>query len=549
MKKQLLLLLLLLFVVSSFAQNENPISWQLGLDENYPVITLPALDLAKIIAEDSINDQDKTQPWRYGVKRTLSLNVFENAEVINLANGTKIWRIAIQSKDAINLSINFDEFLLPDQSRLQFYNDSKTDNSKVFDASANRVSNTLGSWIIDGDTVIIEYFQPSSVVQMPKLHLSSIIHGYRMGKVRQFIEGGRGIEDSGDCNYDVNCSVGSDFEDKKHMVKKAVALLNLGNGKLCSAVLINNTNEDKRPFLLTANHCLEGSNPQLWSVRFNWMSPSPICGEVGVSENIQTNFTMSGAQLRASNAISDFALVELYNPIPNSWDVVFAGWDRTDEVPQYQVGIHHPNGDIMKICRDNDPLVKEIADGTDVWLIKGASAGNGNGWDLGVTETGSSGSPLFSDKGHIIGQLYAGWSACEGTENNGEFDLYGRFATSWSSGNTEGSSVRFWLDPNGSEVTKIESLQNALSIGEFEIQTQLLVYPNPADDVLNIINTQFPNLTFSLFDTLGKQIASGNLFNSENRLIMSNYDEGIYFLQLIDGDSNQSIVKKIVIRH
>jgi len=548
-KKQILSFLLFLFVTSSIAQDGNPLSWQLGLNDDYPVISLPALDLNQIIAEDNINDLDKTQPWRYGVERPISLNIFEDAQLITLANGSKIWRVAIQSQNAINLSINFDDFLLPNQSRLQFFNLAKTDNSRVYDASANRISNTLGSWIIDGDTVIIEYFQPSGVVQAPKLHLSSIIHGYRMGRVRQFVQGQRGIEDSGDCNYDVNCSVGSDFEGKKDMVKKAVALLNLGNGKLCSAALINNTNQDKKPFLLTANHCLEGSNPQFWSVRFNWMSPSPICGEEGVSEDIQTNFTMSGAQLRANNERSDFALVELYNPIPNSWDVVFAGWDRTDEAPDYQVGIHHPNGDIMKICRDDDPLVKELADGTDVWLIKGASAGNGNGWDLGVTESGSSGSPLFSNKGHIIGQLYAGWSACEGTENNGEFDLYGRFATSWDGGNDPESSLSYWLDPIGSESFRIESLQNALSIGEFEIETQLLIYPNPADDILNIMNTQFPNLTYSLFDTLGKEVSSGNLFNSENRLIMSNYDEGIYFLHLLDGDSNQSIVKKIVIRH
>lgn len=533
----------------SYAQDSNPLSWQLGLNDDYPVVTLPALDLAQVIAQDSINDLDKSQPWRYGVERSISLNVFDNAQLITLANGSKIWRVAIQSPNAINISFNFDDFLLPSQSRLQFYNISKTDNSRVYDASTNRVSNSLGSWMIDGDTVIIEYFQPNSVVQSPKLRLSSIIHGYRMGKLRQFIQGGRGIEDSGDCNYDVNCSVGSDFQEKKDMVKKAVALLNLGNGKLCSAALVNNVNQDKKPFLLTANHCLEGSNPQLWSVRFNWMSPSPICGEEGVSEDIQTNFTMSGAQLRANNARSDFALVELYNPIPSSWDVVFAGWDRTDEVPEYQVGIHHPSGDIMKICRDDDPLVKEIASDTEVWLMKGASAGNGNGWDIGVTEAGSSGSPLFSNKGYIIGQLYSGWSACEGTENNGEFDLYGRFASSWSLGEDSSTSLRFWLDPSATEAARIESLQNALSIGEFEIETQLLVYPNPVDDVLTVMNTQFPNLTYSLFDTLGKQVSSGNLFNSENRLMMSSFDEGIYFLYLIDGDSNQSIVKKIVVSH
>ena len=130
-------------------------------------------------------------------------------------------------------------------------------------------------------------------------------------RVAQFVAKNKDFNDSGACNYDVNCPIGDDFESHKNIIKKSVALLTLGNGYLCSASMLNNTAGDKKPFLLTANHCLQNSDPTYWSVRFNWMSPSPVCAQEDASVDIQTNFTISGAILRANNALSDFALVEL----------------------------------------------------------------------------------------------------------------------------------------------------------------------------------------------------------------------------------------------
>ena len=54
-------------------------------------------------------------------------------------------------------------------------------------------------------------------------------------------------------------------------------------------------------------------------------------------------------------------------------------------------------------------------------------------WDEGVTEPGSSGSPLFDQNGRIIGQLYGGSAACQGTSANG-YDYYGRLGVSWGLG-------------------------------------------------------------------------------------------------------------------
>ncbi len=549
MKKVLLYFFLFFITLAVFpqeGQNNLPVSWEHDLRAVSP-IELPRLDLELIHQQDAINDRDKSMPWRYGIERDIAIDVQELGTLTVLPNGDKVWQLAIRSPEAINLSINFEKFYLPGGAKLHFFSDDRSDVSRAYTQDSNTPNMRLGAWFVEGEIIWIEYFQPKNVTEDANLLVEGLIHGYRMGKVNSYVDGTRGINDSGDCNYDVNCPIGADFDEKKDLVKKAVALLNLGNGFLCSAVLMNNTARDKTPYLLTGNHCLENSDPGLWSVRFNWVSPNPVCGTEGDSGDIQTNFTMSGAQLRAKNTLSDFALVELYSEIPGTWDVAFAGWDNTDDLPEYEVGIHHPNGDIMKVCRDDSGAVRENANGTEVWLIKGVSVGNGNGWEIGTTESGSSGSPLFNQDGRVIGQLYAGESFCVGTQNNDDYDIYGRFGVSWNTGAGPASRLLEWLDPLNTGQTTENTMQNILSVQDNELTGQLRIYPNPASSLITVENSRYPNLVYRFYTLTGQMLASGSMSSTMNTINVEPYSRGVYFLHLIDEDSGSDITKKIII--
>ena len=537
-----------LFLVGMPLLGQNPISWDFDIESNSEIIELDALDLELIAQEDALNDLYKDRPWRYGIERSVEIDINTHGVWTSLPDGRgRIWTAGIRSPEAINLSVKFSDILIPEGGRLQMFNANKTDISRSYGASENTPSNKLSSWFVEGDIIWIEYFEAEGVEQITRLNIGSVIHGYRMGKLTQHIDQTRGFNDSGFCNYDVNCPTGDDFRAYKDVLKKSVALLTLGNGYLCSASLLNNTSGDKKPFLLTANHCLQNSDPTFWTVRFNWMSPSPVCAEEIPSVDIQTNFTVSGANLRANNSLSDFALVELVNPIPSSWDIAFAGWDVSDTEPLYEVGIHHPNGDIMKVCRDDDGAVKENANGTQVWLIGGVSAGSGNGWEIGTTESGSSGSPLFNENGKVIGQLYAGQSNCIGLENNNEYDIYGRIGVSWDSGTSPETRLKDWLDPINTGQTTTESLQNILGLPDNQLIGVLEIYPNPATTSITITNTRYPNLIYGFYSATGQQLMGGNLSNTNNVMNIEYYAKGIYFLHLTDEDTNQQITKKIII--
>jgi hypothetical protein len=204
--------------------------------------------------------------------------------------------------------------------------------------------------------------------------------------------------------------------------------------------MVNNTLQDETPYFLTANHCL--GNPTNWVYYFNHETEG-CTGSTGPQDQ-----SVSGGTLKASNGGSDFALVELSENVPSSYNVYFSGWDNTDvQSVTSAVSIHHPSGDLKKICFENDAPYHNSAGGAAVWYI--------DQWELGVTEPGSSGSPLFDQNGRIIGQLYGGAAACAGTVNNGAFDYYGRFGVSWD-GASASSRLHDWLDPNGSGATTVD---------------------------------------------------------------------------------------------
>ena len=425
-------------VYSQVTNSGEPFSWSIEMDNS--TITqhsLPEFDMQEVKAEDAIND-NLPMPWRFGYMHSVDYGL-NDGEWHTLENGDRIWRLLITSRDALTLNFIFDDFYMPEGGYIYLYNDERTDLLGAYDSSQNQESGILGTWLVDGDTVWIEYYEPQDVAGQGRLHIAKATHGYRNAETYREL---KGLNDSGACNLDVDCSIGEDWEELKEHNKKSVGiLLSFGSG-FCTGALINNVENDGTPYFLTANHCY--SNPSTWAFRFGWISPNPVCASNTNSANGPTDLTISGASLRARDGISDFALVEINQPIPEEWDRVYAGWDRSGIFPDFTVGIHHPAGDIMKVCRDDDQPIQSVWGGGQVWEITTA----GGGWELGVTEGGSSGSPLFNPDGQIIGQLYGGGAACSGTNDNGLYDVYGRFDISWTGGGTPDTRLSDWLDPN-----------------------------------------------------------------------------------------------------
>ena len=530
------LLLFIIFSAHCQVTNEGkPESWRLLAKAKINAVIMPNFDLAALQAEDKINDADKKKAWRYGYEFLVDHNLNNSGNWTTLPNGDRIWRIRYVSAGAKTMNFLFSDYYMPIGAKVYLYNDERTDLLGAYDVAQNNEKRELGTWLISGADIWIEYYEPANVAGQGKLEIFKVVHGYR--SVNTILKSpDDDLNESGMCNYDVDCDMGN-INTMKNINKKAIGLIIVNNSSFCTGALINTTANDGTPYLLTANHCTEGRNVSNWAFRFNWISPDPVCAE---DRNSTTNApayyqTASGAELKAKNTASDFCLLKLTSTLPTQWDIVWAGWSRSQTSPASTFGIHHPSGDIMKACRDYNAPSQDNSNDEFMWVV--------NDWDMGVTEGGSSGSPLFDNNGRIIGQLYGGESECMGTTDNNGFDVYGRFNVSWNYGDSPSTRLRDWLDPlNTDAITMNYKTSNGDPVEEVK---EFKLYPNPSDGIFTV--SVATTSQYSIYSIVGQLISEGQFVQGDNSLDLSAMAGGIYLMAVTDASgktTDHKLVKK-----
>lgn len=397
-------------------------------------------DVEALRAEDALVDGKGIAPWRFGHINSTSYNFNDHGSWVNIQGGGKIWQLRLTSPQAQTINLHFEQTKIPAGNQLFVYNPKKDFILGAF--TQNEVyEGELGTELVPGETVIVEYYvSPENLNDLGSFNITRVVHGYR--SVAEYIEKGFGT--SGNCNMNVACP---DAAPWGNQVNSTVQLVS-GSSGFCTGALINNTANDGKPYVLTANHCY--SNPASWIFRFNWQSAT--CANPSSSPTFQS---LSGAVLRARRTPSDFCLVEITGglvggTVPASYNPYFSGWNRSNTPPTNTFGIHHPDGDIKKISFDDNASSAVQAMGSSEaassWQVV---------WDRNTTtEPASSGSPLFDQNGRIIGQLWGGSASCSNLSGP---DYYGRVYSSWQpSGSNTTNQLKHWLDPNDSGVDYID---------------------------------------------------------------------------------------------
>lgn len=531
--------ILLLFISLGYSQVTNegrPKSWRISDIENVEPVVMKGFDLAALQKEDKANDARKDKPWRYGFEFLLDNNLQNSGKWHTLPNGDRVWRIRYISAGAKTMNFLFSDFYMPKGASVYLYNNDRTDLLGAYDDMQNNEKRVLGTWLVTGEDIWIEYYEPKAVKGQGKLEVFKVVHGYR-NISNELKSPDDDMNQSGACNYDVDCFMDG-VNDVKDISKKAVGLIIVNNSSFCTGALINNTTKDGTPYFLTADHCVIGDVSQ-WAFRFNWISPNPVCAENIASTNNAPNYyqTVSGAVLRARRQETDFSLLEITSEIPQNWDVVFAGWNRSETPVASTFGIHHPSGDIMKVSRDFDSPVIDDSEGTFMWMVED--------WDLGVTEGGSSGSPLFDNNGRIIGQLLGGSSECNGLVTNHGFDVYGRLGVSWNAGSSASTRLKDWLDPNNVNPVTLDYKANKETASlEDVVQDKVKIFPNPSKGMYTInVNT---SAQYSLYGIMGQLVTIGEFAEGDNAIDISTAAVGIYILKVIDNATGKTANFKLV---
>ena len=351
-------------------------------------------------------------------------------------------KFSIVAAGAKSISVNFDQFKLPKGTELYVYSENgEMITGPVMD-NENNENNFWGSWVYKGGMLTVDFKTPTESRTELKLHISSVAYGYKdiyQSKVSNFGA-------SGSCNVNVLCAAGNGWENERNSV---AIILNGSSTALCTGALINNSSNLNIPYLLTANHCFE-ADPNATNWKFTFQAWSATCTP---SQNA-TGTTFNGSTLRARNAASDFCLVELNTPPTVNSCITAAGWSRSSTAATNATSMHHPSGDVMKISVDNNQVTRASYSGTsnNHWKVT---------WDLGVTEGGSSGSPLFDQNHRIVGQLHGGPSGCSAADLS---DFYGSFDRSWTGGGTNSTRLSNWLDPGNNGVMTTNARLAGLTI-------------------------------------------------------------------------------------
>ncbi|MCP4759671.1 MAG: hypothetical protein GY894_08365 [Planctomycetes bacterium] len=402
--------------------------------EIVPTVELPPIDFHAVEIEDIDREAAGMAP-RYAIPHPIAHTPGSDGIWEQLPDGRLNWRLRITSPLAVSINLGFERWELPDSAEMTVATADGRTSLRAFTSMDNKIHGELWTPPVPGDDLLL------SIAVDPKdrhlvesqIALTSINVGYR--GFYDMID----IARSGSCNYDVTCAETAGWEDEI----PCVAAISTGGSLFCTGFMVNNIRNDRDPLFMTANHCgINSGNASSLVTFWNYQNdPAVNCPGAG-GETASLDQFLTGSDFLDSGSASDYTIVRLDDSPQDEWEISYCGWDSGPQASEWSVAIHHPNVDAKRWSIDYDP--------SDVY-------GYGNpgddhirihDWDLGTTEPGSSGSPLFDQNHRVIGQLHGGYAAC----GNDSEDWYGRLYTSWNAGLSD------VLDPDGTGQTTCDTL-------------------------------------------------------------------------------------------
>ena len=442
--------------------------------------------------EDAANDSKGA--YRVGLNVPVSITMNNSGTWTLLPNGTKVWRLIISGKDAQALGLYFSEAVqIPAGGKLFAYNENGL---QVLGAYTSATDYFQAMEMVQGEKLYLEYSAPAWVQETPAFSISEVVYFYR--GVEEHINAFAGNEipeKAASCEVDVACSEGNSWANQIKSVVHYTFNIN-SSTYVCSAATINNTSNNCKPYILTAWHCGErvaGQSIATWVWYWKYQKTTCATGTANYNDPSKGTKTMTGGTVKASSgngtlnnppgqyevAGSDFYLVELNAQPPASYDVYYAGWDRTNSSSGNGVGIHHPAGSAKKISTYSEALTSETYNSGAAnahWRVIWTTTANGHG----VTEGGSSGSPIFNTAGRIVGQLSGGRSACTASGNTGpsQPDMYGKLYSDWDqNGTAANAQLKPWLDPVNTGATNLAGLAAPCAVTPTSPVAQFIANP------------------------------------------------------------------------
>ena len=375
-----------------------------------------------------------------GNTRTLHWDLKAMGEAFVTDNGTRVWRMGIQSPGAASIGLMMEDFHLPQGACLLLYSPDGRQLHGGYSADNNAPDHLLAIAPFPSDSLIVEYQEPSDAAFDGKVVIGEASHNFR--SINRF-----GISEA-------VCAPHVGTQPELDRVKRGVMDLYVyDNGTAWACTSWMPANPAGKPYLYTAYHCLNGNltTSQLARrsvVYFNYEVPAQDTTMQGSIEQ-----TLSGLELVAAFDSLDFALTQFQKMPPRDYRAYQLGWTLTTEPGGELTCIQHPYGDSKRVSYSMNAPHFTTLSGSEYrpcfirngyWQI--------DRWRQGTTESGSSGSPIMTADLLVFGGLTGGNSYCDTPVN----DYFSRLDLAWDYRSERNKQIKCWLDPDNTGIQSME---------------------------------------------------------------------------------------------
>lgn len=387
------------------------------------------------VTPDTTEEIEANQ-FAYQIKGNIDITKESAASIVG---DVIIYRLLIHSENAKSINLIFEPITLPDNAKMFL---CRPDGGEIYGAYTNKsfAGNIFATTPVSGDSIMIQCEVPIATSDSFTATISAVNTGFDQLRALP------AIRKAQYCETDIVCQ-SEGVEDQS----RATCLIIINGIRYCSGTLIA-TNNNPESFVLTSAHCLRDIANDLFDSTlanrsiFYFGYNTPIC-----ETNIVSTYekSISGSTVASSHTGKDMVLLKLSQRPPVDYMTYESGWN-IEQAPRGPVTcIHHPNGDLKKISiSDNDPspisfAVDGLSEDTH-WLV--------DVWNVGITESGSSGAPLYDANGLLIGALSGGSSFC----NNRGDDKFWRLNNVWDDFSSAPTDMMSVIDPSLSGITRLK---------------------------------------------------------------------------------------------
>lgn len=415
-----------------------------------PIRDLPPPNINRLLQEDRSHPTN-----RFAAPIRTDIRMGTDDQLQQQADGSWMLELPLRANGALALGVYLDQLELPLGGAISLRSNQGEMAGPYTRAHAGSRGRLLTDFLA-GDAVVLTYRGPRPAAGQGLFRIWRVDYVYaaepygELQNARQRMSTGFGA--GANCHENAACLTDPAWEAERRAVCRIIGVVEEGT-VFCSGTLVNNTAQDGRPLLLTGFHCQDGFTPlyDLWRFYFNYQA-----GGCATPVNEPTAIRLQGAEMRAGWRNTDFLLLEVVDPAYLTYDLYYAGWDRTASALTGATMLHHPRGDIQKVAASSREV--SVFDRSIQWnndVVTPASHHLQMTFDRGSFELGSSGAALFDAAHHIRGQLNGGpvMEICDPSQPRTGF--FGRLHLSWEGGGTPATRLRDWLDPAATQAVQL----------------------------------------------------------------------------------------------